>query len=356
MPGVDAAATDRIQRRRALLAAFVLAAASACAPAPGDTDRVLVFVLAGQSNMEGMGRVAADPTRSRGAGSLARLVYDPATRERFHHLVEDDGRFATRDDVWIWFRGRFGPLGPGYGKRPGYFGPEVQFGHRMGDALDAPVLLIKTAWGGRSLFNGFRPPSAGLPSEEEIATVLARSRSLRRGISRDALMADVGKYYRSMIDDVRRVLANPPGPVANTDPGARVLAGFAWHQGWSDGGKPYAVREYGENLAHLIRDVRRDLAAPNLPVVIANSGFGGWESGDTSRTRIAEAQLAVAERPEFRGNVATVETRDFYRPPEQSPADSVVHWNENAETFFLIGDAMADAMLTLPGPAAEAAR
>lgn len=30
-------------------------------------------------------------------------------------------------------------------------GPELGFGWVMGDALDAPVLLMKCAWGGKSL-------------------------------------------------------------------------------------------------------------------------------------------------------------------------------------------------------------
>ena len=42
-----------------------------------------------------------------------------------------------------------------------HIGPELQIGHRLGDALEAPVLLVKTAWGGKDLFKNFEPPSAG---------------------------------------------------------------------------------------------------------------------------------------------------------------------------------------------------
>ena len=47
-----------------------------------------------------------------------------------------------------------------YGGRH-HFGPELQFGHVLGDYFDNQVLLIKTAWGGKSLYRDFRPPSSG---------------------------------------------------------------------------------------------------------------------------------------------------------------------------------------------------
>ncbi len=54
-----------------------------------------------------------------------------------------------------------GPLNTGYGPRPSAFGPEYAFGIMMEKALDQPILIIKTAWGGKSLHYDFRPPSAG---------------------------------------------------------------------------------------------------------------------------------------------------------------------------------------------------
>ena len=54
-----------------------------------------------------------------------------------------------------------GPLSTGYGPRPTAFGPEYAFGIMMERGLDQPILIIKTAWGGKSLHYDFRPPSAG---------------------------------------------------------------------------------------------------------------------------------------------------------------------------------------------------
>ena len=56
---------------------------------------------------------------------------------------------------------------------------------------------------------------------------------------------------------------------------------------------------------------------------------------------------SVAEHPEFQGNVAFVGTRTFWRPQEQSLSGQAYHWNTNAETYYLIGNAMGKAMLRL---------
>ena len=89
--------------------------ATAEAPRP-----VQVFILAGQSNMEGHGVVAADPKRNDGKGSLEYLVKEPATAQRFKHLVARDGKWVVRDDVWVWYLGRTGGLRPGFGFREGF--------------------------------------------------------------------------------------------------------------------------------------------------------------------------------------------------------------------------------------------
>ena len=84
-----------------------------------------------------------------------------------------------------------------------------------------------------------------------------------------------------------------------------------------------------------------------MPAVIAVSGFGGRKQKIDRRLGIIAAQHNVAKLPECAGAVASVETRDFFRPPENSPSRQGYHWNSNAETYFLIGAAMARAMLKL---------
>ena len=93
-----------------------------------------VFILAGQSNMEGQGKIACDPTRNGGKGSLEYVAHNPATANRFKHVLDKDGKWIVRDDVWIWYLGRKGKLTVGYGAKEGMIGPELGFGLVMGDA------------------------------------------------------------------------------------------------------------------------------------------------------------------------------------------------------------------------------
>lgn len=308
----------------------------------GQTPRgmsVKVFILAGQSNMEGYGRIKIDPKRdNNGAGTLERLAKDDAAKDRFKRLLKPDGSWASRDDVRIWFLTRQGPLAPGYGARPEFIGPELAFGQVMGDYYEQPVLLIKAAWGGKSLAVDFRPPSAG-----KVPYSLGGKQ--QEQLEREPEI--MGKFYRQMLVHVRDVLGDLKTQVPALAGRQCELAGFLWHQGWNDRINDAFNREYESNLAHLIRDLRKDLAAPNLPVVVAESGMNGLGETHPRALSLMKAQAAVAEYPEFKGNVAFVATRSFYRPAEASPSNQGYHWNQNAETYFLIGEGMGQAMIGL---------
>ena len=285
--------------------------------------KLKVFVLAGQSNMEGAGQIRIYPkNKNGGTGSLEYLARDPGTAKRFAHTVNKDGSWRVRDDVWIWYLGRKGGLSVGYGAKTRMIGPEFQLGHVLGDAYGEQVLLIKTAWGGKTLVKDFRPPSSG---------------------------GEVGPYYTEMLSHVRDVLGNIRKLFPAYDGKGYELSGFFWHQGWNDGLKKPWVEVYEENLANLVKDLRKEWKVPDLPVSIAVSGFGGRGQKVDRRLGIIAAQHAVARRPEFKGRVVSVETRDFFRPREESPSGQGYHWNGNAETYFLIGDAMAKALLEVVG-------
>ncbi len=305
---------------------------------PAESSKPMkVFILAGQSNMEGQGIIAADPKRNGGKGSLEYLVREPGTAARFGHLVDKDGKWGVRDDVWISYLDRQGALTVGYGPKPDRIGPELGFGWVLGDVVAEPVLLIKCAWGGKSLAVDFRPPSAGkVPyslGEKQDAEVVADP-----GI--------VGKYYRETVTLTKAALANVKELVPGSD-GRYVVAGFGWHQGWNDRINDKFNAEYEENMAHFIRDIRKDLGAPALPFVIAETGMTGPDEKHPRALSLMKAQAAVAERSEFQGNVAFVGTKAFWRPQEVSPSGQGYHWNTNAETYYLIGEAMGEAMKRL---------
>lgn len=298
-------------------------------PAADATKPLKVFILAGQSNMEGQAVVDLEgKDYNDGKGTLVKLLGDPAKAPLFKHLKDAEGKWAVRPDVWVRYKREQGPLLAGplafgfsvYGD-PHHFGPELQFGHVVGDALESQVLLIKTAWGGKSLYKDFRPPSSG---------------------------GEVGPYYTKMIAEVHEALAKLKTDFPSYDGQGYELAGFVWYHGWNDGVDPKnAVPEYEQNLVNLIKDVRKDLDAPKLPVVIGEI-TGPWAIAPPEWEKLRKAQAAAAARPEFQGNVVFVPTRDFVRKPEDSPNPGHGHHEfGNAETYFLVGDALGKGMKTL---------
>jgi len=313
------------------------------APVRAVDGPVKVFILAGQSNMEGHGIVPADPKRNGGQGSLEYLVKQPGTAKRFAHLVDKEGKWIVRDDVWMTYRDQHGPYTVGYGPKRDRIGPELGFACVIGDAYEEPVLLIKCAWGGKSLAVDFRPPSAGkLPYSQ--------------GEKQDAALAAdptiIGKYYRETLTLTKEALGKVKELVPGSD-GRYEIVGFGWHQGWNDRVNDKFNAEYETNLAHFIRDIRKALGVPALPFVVAETGMGGLEEKHPRALSLMQAQAAVANYPEFKGNVAFVGTRGFWRPPTESPSGQGYHWNTNAETYYLIGEAMGHAMkgLTMTQPA-----
>jgi alpha-galactosidase len=139
------------------------------------------------------------------------------------------------------------------------------------------------------------------------------------------------------------------------------LAGFVWFQGWNDqyGG---AEREYASNMKHFIKDVRKDLAAPNLPFVIAAMGQNGSKPAAGAMLAVREAQMSMNDVPEFKGNVKAFRTdllvdkaaEELYPSWSKNVGqwsktggDHGYHYLGSAIWFTRIGRAMGEAMLEL---------
>jgi hypothetical protein len=250
------------------------AAAAAAAAAP-----VKVFIMVGQSNMVGHGYFEEKnaTTGQWRNGTLGYLAQDPRTKTEYSKLIDAaTGEWSRREDVFIINdvnalgnasanpppaeveSGNIGAfLSPGWGGEATSIGPELGFGWTVGDALAPPVLLLKVAWGGKTLGGDFRPPSSG---------------------------GTVGPYYTWMVRKVRKYLGDLDRYLPSV-PGASsyVLSGFVWHQGWNDGCDLPLAKEYTTNMPNLIRDIRKefadlpqDKAHPKLPFSIGASGMGGW--------------------------------------------------------------------------------
>lgn len=270
--------------------------------------------------MVGAGEVESNPSRNDGKGSLQWLTKNLSTKDTYSPLKTDTGAWVQRDDVLIWFLDRNGPLKPGYGSNQKKIGPELGFGWVVGDAFEEPVLLIKLAWGGKSLAADFRPPS---------------------------LEGDTGPYYVEIIEKTKEIL-NTADQLFHQLKGKTVeLTGFGWHQGWNDRINQSFNDAYEENMIQFIKDIRYDLGKPTLPFVIAETGMSGPEEKHPRALSLMAAQKAATNYPDFKRNVAFVPTQELYRPADNSPSRQAYHWNNNAETYYLIGKHMGEAMLTL---------
>jgi alpha-galactosidase len=268
---------------------------------------------------------------------------DPATAPLLGQMRDSDGKPLVCDGAWIsYLTGAgednvelSGKLTAGYGsvwgQPPGHLGekigPEFTFGITMDAAYEEPILIIKTAWGGKSLHTDYRSPSAG-PYQLSDFQEENYPKQQGHGIPENFEQWKVekaqatGVYYRLMIDHVKQVLADPKQviPDYNAEQGYE-LAGFVWLQGFNDmvDGHVYPDRNqperfelYTELLAHFIRDVRNDLNAPQLPFVIGVMGVGGLKDDSPDMLAFRRAMAAPAQMPEFSGNVIAVETAPFW--------------------------------------------
>ena len=158
---------------------------------------------------------------------------------------------------------------------------------------------------------------------------------------------DALKEARNDLNDAVGLLAEVQEALDNIDKDFPVLAGrpveiagFIWFQGWNDMGEEDARKQYEDNLVHLITDVRAKYNKPRLPVVIGELGNGGPQAGK-NMLAIRAAQKAAVARRELGGIVSFVSTTAFARPKENSPnVTHGHHWFGNAESYFLIGDAL----------------
>ena len=98
---------------------------------------VRIYLLVGQSNMQGKGAIEGE-----GNHTLRHIVENDANKE-YQFLITEDGEWVEREDVWIYLdqvprKSKFGGLEPGYGSSDGQIGPELSFGHKMGDDKEGP--------------------------------------------------------------------------------------------------------------------------------------------------------------------------------------------------------------------------
>lgn len=317
--------SEKIASRRMLNRLFpVLLVLASCISTLEAAKPLQVYVLVGQSNMQGHAHVR----------SLDHMALLDVCQQTLSKIRDKDGTPRVHSDVWISYLSaggvKTGQLTTGFGADENKIGPELGFGIRMSELQQEPILIIKTAWGGKSLHTDFRPPSAGpyVYRQEQLDRFAADGKDVEK-IQKDK-RESTGHYYRLMLEHVRGVLADISDVYPDYDAAAGYeLSGLVWFQGWNDmvdrgvypqRDQPGGYDAYSAVFEHFIRDVRKDLKSPELPIVIGVMGAGGpvSEYGPKQvrysgiHQNFRDAMAAPASKPEFQGRVTAVRTEDSW--------------------------------------------
>jgi alpha-galactosidase len=422
------------------LTGMLLACVALSVPAQAESKKLKVFIMAGQSNMEGHARSHTMATLFNADGPnderLAKLVFDTdgklskqrvdealALGKQLNELTGGIGdpnfkvitdaaekaaaeakaeqlkaaietykndvmaASAVSDRVYVnnIVTQRSGKLAVGYGADETKIGPEYAFGLSMAEKTDSPILIIKTAWGGKSLAYDFRPPSAPdfkttkayadakakaaeapklyeeamkkfsqaqekykadlAAYEEQMKTADEKTRKTLRKprapkqpsepkpFSKD----DAGFYWRSMVDGVNNALADLGKHHPQYDAAAGYeLAGFVWFQGFNDHFNEEFHGHYTTNMKFFIEDVRKTFKTPAMPFVIGVLGTDRLKSKEAvDGNAVTVAQRAAAALPEFKGNVVAVESYTEYALDSLEVYNA--GWPKNYYVWNLVG-------------------
>ncbi len=205
-----------------------------------DNGKIKVFILAGQSNMDGRGDggklTKSDRSRLAEASGFVDLAYN---REA---IVPLDVSIAK----------------PGIAEKFGLekvFGPELFFGMGLNYAMPGQrFLLIKLSRGGSSLYGCWNPD-------------WTRDKAAMMG------ELDAPRLYGELVDYLKEVLSK-------YNPDEYEIRGMLWVQGEADsntrreGVGSIPAKAYGDNLKNLIRSIRRDTGVADLPFLIMQVGSG----------------------------------------------------------------------------------
>jgi len=310
---------------------------------PADMSRpVQVYILLGQSNMVGAGRIAGEKN-----GTLENAV---KAKKKYPYLVDDAGQWTVRKDVrnvrvmnnkgfnneWMTIKGS---------KR---IGPEFGIGHYLGHAVDAPVMILKSCIGNRCLGFDLLPPGSEQFEFKEKGKTMVHAGYKEFGIWEKGTQPPTkgwyaGTQYDADVAAAKRVLKQ----LDKYYPGAKgyEVAGFFFWQGDKDRYRSYWAERYETNLVHFIKALRKDFNAPKAKFVCATLGQTR-KGAKGNEGLILNAQFAVdgksGKYPEFKGNVATV-----YTNPLSMGGSSNGHYGGNAETYMNVGEAMGRAMVKL---------
>ena len=322
---------------------------------PADMSKpVQIYILLGQSNMLGFGKIS--PAKGKAEGSLTHAVKE---KKLYRYLVDAEGKWTERKDVR-----NVRVMGSGLGGmrvfknewmtiEGGNIGPEIGIGHHVGHVTEAPVMILKSCIGNRALGWDLLPPGSErfeFTDSKGVTWVHPGYKETperwEKGTEPKKINWYAGMQYDGDVARAKKVLAD----LDKYYPGGTEyeVAGFFWWQGDRDSRSAALSSRYENNLVHLIKQLRKDFNAPNAKFVCAT--LGQTKKGSTDNGgKILDAMLAVdgksGKYPEFKGNVTTV-----YTHPLSQGGSSGGHYGGNAETYMNVGEAMSQAMVDLLKP------
>lgn len=333
-----------------------------------------VFILAGQSNMDGQADIR----------TIDFLGEDknPARAALLKTFKPDGKTFVTRDDVWVASGSIYEKLQTGFGGRRDYsklgtcIGPEYAFGYYMGEALAEQVLLIKYGPGGTSLLSSWRPPSAGPTGDAKADAAELDQATVDKWFGGHGGKV-IGCQYRFLVNYAHETLDNLKKhfPAYNEKEGYEI-AGFVWFQGYNDLG--CKKEDYGNALVALIKDLRTEFKAPNMRAVVGVLGVNGVNNEGGKQEGVRGGQRFINTVAELKGNARAIESAPLLSKevvdlmtigwlnkdrdektnpitPEErallgrATSNKGFHYFGEGRFFILLGKAFADTMLELSG-------
>ena len=188
------------------------------------------------------------------------------------------------------------------------FGPELLLGHEASKVTDKPISLIKVAYGGTTLSEDWRSTSA----------VEANG-----GVQ--------GPLFNELMTRIDSI-SNEPETVINECVTQHCeWNAFIWFQGENDTFIDEGA-DYEQNLRHFLNDVRAQ-ASPDLPIVIIQVGEWARTAGDHGQS-VFDAQAAVANALP---NAVLVTTNDLSAYYHYDPAAQLIIGYRVAEALQRLG-------------------
>lgn len=252
-------------------------------------QKIWIFILAGQSNMVGLGRID-----ELGANQdLFPATYVNGVPQVGIYLEDSVHNNPNQNGAMRWLDVS---TYDGFGVDQGHFGPEMGFAARMHELWpDRQIRIIKVNEGGSNLYEQW---------------------AARSGYLYDLLINTVNSQLQILCAQERT-----------------EVVGFLWMQGESDAFGDHALA-YGQNLRNFIEAYREDL---NLPLLPMTAGLiapqGGWPEAETVRN-------ATSSLADLIGPMNVVETNDL-----PMWANDQAHYNTRSQ--LLLGRRFADAIVAL---------